>query len=120
MSPADSADTPGTDARVFVVDAIDVRPGQVGTVRAAYLASYAPGACTRGMTLVHDWISPPLLIEERGQRLTFVWSVDGTPGWWQMRLTASFDPEVKAFWDSLLPLIEGRERSFHETAVRHV
>jgi hypothetical protein len=108
------------DASVFIVDAIDVDAGQIRAVREAYLNEYAPGARERGMVLQHDWLSPPLALQEGRSRLTFVWAVAGVEGWWRQRFAGNFDPGVEAFWRRLEPMIIGRERSFHEAASRHV
>jgi hypothetical protein len=108
------------ESRIFIVDQIDALPGQAGAVREAYLADYAPGARGRGMSLLHEWITPPIAIQEHGARLTFVWTVADVEGWWRMRLGATLDPGIDAFWGRLAPLIAGRERTFHEAAGRHV
>lgn len=98
------------------MDTIDARPGEAEKVREAYLREYVPGAKDRGMTLLHEWTSPPLLMEEISLRLTFVWSVPDVDGWWSMRLASSSDSSVREFWKRLEPLIEGRERRFHQAA----
>ncbi len=90
------------------------------TRRNAYLQEYAPSARERGMVLLHDWLSPALLLKEGHARLTFIWSVAGMEGWWQMRLTASFDPTIEAFWQKLRPGILARTRRFYEAAGKHV
>jgi hypothetical protein len=108
------------DDRVFIVDTIDARPGEAKKVRDAYRSEYVPGARERGMTLLHEWISPPILMDERSLRLTFIWSVPDVDGWWSMRLTTSSDISAHEFWQRLEPLIEKRERRFHQGASLHV
>lgn len=106
---------------VFVLDRITAQPGQARAVLDAYMANYVPNAAERGMTLRHSWVNPPLALNgSHSHTLTFIWSVAGTPGWWQMRLTAAFDPSVGAFWAALKPLIIERSRTFHEEASKHV
>ncbi len=106
---------------VFVVDSITVKPGQARNVLDAYLSDYLPHAAERGMKLLHSWVSPPMALHgSHSNTLTFIWSVAGTQGWWQMRLTATYDPSVDAFWAALAPLITERSRTFHAEAGSHV
>jgi hypothetical protein len=106
---------------VFIVDSITAMPGQARAVLDAYMSAYVPGATKRGMTLLHSWVSPPLPLKgDRANTLTFIWSVPGISGWWQMRLGAAFDPSVEAFWSALAPLILERSRNFRDDASRHV
>ncbi len=103
-----------SEGALFVVDELRSVPGCADQLRAAYLEGYAPRARTRGMTMVHAWRTPPLDLLEGSTTLTFVWSVEGRPGWWRARLGAAGDPVVMGWWDQVRPLVAEHRRIYHE------
>ena len=104
---------------VYVMDELVARPGEGRRVLGDYLDRYAPGAKARGMTLEHVLVSPPVWMDDQSNTITIVWSVTGAEGWWGMRLAATMDPEVTAFWSSAEARLVSRKRSF-AAAPEHV
>src|SRR5262245_5553480 len=75
----------GATPTVFVIDDLVAKPGRGEALLCAYLARYAPGARERGMTLVHQLVSPAYWLPDGSNRLLFVWSVAGPAGVWRMK-----------------------------------
>jgi hypothetical protein len=97
---------------VFVIDDLSARPGQGEALQRAYLERYAKGAAQRGMTLVHQWVSPPYWLPDGSNRLLFVWTVPGPAGVWAMMHAGRQDPELVAWWTEEAPrLVATRTRS---------
>lgn len=105
---------------ITITDIIDAVPGRAAEVHKAYMADYAPAAQARGMTLQDALISPPIYLTDQSNRLTFVWTVPDTAGFWKTRHAASADPGVRGFWTKIAPLVVQRERRSHEEAAAHV
>jgi hypothetical protein len=102
---------------IYVVDRIARLSGRAQEILEAYMRDYAPGARSRGMMLEHTLMHPPVLLRAGARnRLTFIWSLADLDAWWRMRMSASGDPAVTAFWQGISPLIAGHERSFHKDA----
>jgi hypothetical protein len=101
-----------TEPAVFVIDDLTARPGQGEALLQAYLERYAPGARARGMTLLHQLVSPAYWLPDASNRLLFVWSVAGAAGAWGMKHAGRQDPAVSAWWQVEAPkLVESRTRS---------
>ena len=83
---------------VFVIDDLVAKPGRGEELLRAYLARYAPGARERGMTLVHQLVSPAYWLPDGSNRLLFVWTVAGAAGAWRMKHAGRQDPELAAWW----------------------
>ena len=97
---------------VFVIDDLTARPGQGEALHRAYLERYAPGARQRGMTLLHQWVSPAYWLTDGSNRLVFVWSVPGPGGAWAMKHAGRQDPAVSDWWTQEAPrLLESRTRA---------
>ena len=94
-----AANTPS----VFVIDDLTAKPGQGEALHRAYLERYAPGARQRGMTLLHQWVSPAYWLPDGSNRLVFVWSVPGPGGAWAMKHAGRQDPELAAWWTKEAP-----------------
>jgi hypothetical protein len=63
------------DGRIFVIDRVVTRPGCARTFISTYLAEYAPGARSRGMTLCDVLVSPPIWSEAQSNAVTITWSL---------------------------------------------
>ena len=84
--------------RIFILDEIVVKPGLAEGYRRAYRTGYVPGAQRRGMRLENAWRSPPGQdYEELPTTLYYLWSVEGAPGWWKMRLSRKDDGSDERF-----------------------
>jgi hypothetical protein len=90
---------------LFVIDDLTAKPGRGEALLRAYLERYAPGATRRGMTLVHQLVSPAYWLPDGSNRLLFVWSVAGPGGAWQMKHAGRQDPELVAWWNDEAPLL---------------
>jgi hypothetical protein len=98
---------------IYIVDQIVPKPGKGKEVLDTYMAKYAPAArAERGMTLVHQLVSPPMWLDEQSNTLTIIWTVQGAPAWWNMSFHGRRNPDVAGFWESIKPLIVSRHRSF--------
>lgn len=96
---------------VFILDRITVRPGRLGEYQALLRERYLPLARARGMTLVGQWFTPPIELDDAPNDLVLLWSVPGPEGFWTMRRQAR-DPEITAWWAASDALTLGRERKF--------
>jgi hypothetical protein len=103
---------PWHDETIYILDQVTTKPGQAQTFLTAYMERYAPAARARGMTLVHRWVTPPMWLKEQSNTLHIIWTVQGAQAWWAMSQQGRANPAVRAFWDSIEPLIETRHRSF--------
>ena len=101
-----------TAPTVFVIDDLIAKPGRGEALLRAYALRYAPGARARGMTLVHQLVSPPYWLPDGSNRLLFVWSVPGPASVWQMKHMGRQDPELVAWWNIEAPqLLASRTRA---------
>ncbi|RVT90866.1 hypothetical protein [Sphingomonas crocodyli] len=107
-------------AKITITDIIDAAPGRAAEVHKAYMDDYAPTARARGMELEQALISPPIYLTGQSNRLTFVWSVPDTAGFWKARLGGAGMPAVRGFWAKIAPLVVWRDRRAHEEAAAHV
>ena len=97
---------------VFVIDDLTAKPGRGEVLLRAYLEGYAPGARERGMTLVHQLVSPAYWLRDGSNRLLFVWAVAGPAGVWRMKHAGRQDPALAAWWSAQAPqLVETRSRA---------
>lgn len=97
-------------SRIYILDEVKPKPGGVEAYRTAYLAEYAPGARTRGMTLEAVRLDPPVELAEGGNVLSFLWSVPDVQGWWKMRIGS--DAEKGAWWARSDELAVSRTRRY--------
>ena len=101
-----------TGPTVYVIDDLTAKPGQGEALRRAYLERYAPGAARRGMTLVHQLVSPAYWLPDGSNRLLFIWSLAGPGGAWAMKHAGRQDPELVAWWTEEVPrLVTSRTRA---------
>lgn len=74
--------------RIFILDEIVVKPGQLAAYREAYRTHYRPAAERRGMTLENAWQSPAGRdYDTLPVTLYYVWSVADVDAWWAMRFS---------------------------------
>ena len=101
-----------TPVTVFVIDDLTAVPGRGEDLQRAYLERYAPGARQRGMTLLHQLVSPPCWLPDGSNRLLFVWTVAGAAGIWAMKHAGRQDPRLEAWWTGqAAPLVAARTRA---------
>lgn len=101
-----------TSSLVFVIDDLVAAPGQGEALLRAYLEQYAPGAKRRGMTLVHQLVSPACWLPDTSNRLLFIWTVVGAEGAWAMKHAGRQDPQLAAWWTEQAPrLVASRTRA---------
>ena len=96
---------------IYVLDRITVRPGRLRDYQARLREQYLPVARARGMTLVGQWFTPPVELDDAPNELVLLWSLPGPAGFWTMRRRAR-DPEVTAWWAESDALTLGRERKY--------
>lgn len=96
---------------VFILDRITVRPGRLREYQALLRERYLPLATARGMTLVGQWFTPPVELDDAPNELLLLWSVPGPAGFWAMRRRAR-EPEISAWWAASDALTLRRERQF--------
>ena len=96
---------------VYILDRITVRPGRLREYQALLRERYLPLATARGMTLVGQWFTPPIELDDAPNDLVLLWSVPGPEGFWTMRRQAR-DPAITAWWAESDALTLGRERQY--------
>ena len=104
------------DGAVFVIDRVITRPGCARTFVDKYLAEYAPGARTRGMTLRDILVSPPIWFDDQSNTVTITWSLPSAQAWWEMTWKGRPDPELARWWGGIDHLVEERDRSVSAAA----
>jgi hypothetical protein len=97
---------------IYYLDHLVAQPGRAQALLQFYMSDYAPQARTRGMTLVHRWVTPPLWLREQSNELFIVWSVEGTQAWWNATRLRRADPSFLDFWEDAKPMIVSRRRIF--------
>lgn len=97
--------------RITIIDEAWPLTGMVEAYRDAYLADYAPRARERGMVLEAVLLSPPLILAEGGNRITFVWSVPDAASFWTMRF-ADYDMQ-QIWWEDGAGMAHRQERTLH-------
>ena len=99
------------DGRIFVIDRVVTKPGRARKFVNIYLAEYAPGARSRGMTLCDVLISPPIWSEDQSNTVTITWSLPDARAWWEMTWKGRPDPTLGEWWSRAGELIAERDRS---------
>jgi hypothetical protein len=104
------------DGRVFVIDRVVTRPGCARKFVDAYLAEYAPGAQSRGMTLRDVLVSPPIWFEDQPNIVTITWTLPGAQAWWEMTWQGRPDGALGQWWSQIGELVAERSRTFAAAA----
>jgi hypothetical protein len=99
------------DGPVFVIDRVVTKPGCARTFVTTYLAEYAPGARSRGMTLRDVLVSPPIWSEDLSNTVTISWTLPSAQAWWEMTWKGRPDPAVGEWWSRISKLVVERSRS---------
>jgi hypothetical protein len=102
--------------QVFVIDRVITQPGCARRFVDTYLAEYAPGARTRGMTLRDVLVSPPIWSEEQANTITITWTLPDPQAWWQMTWQCRSDRALAEWWSRIGELVQERSRSFAAAA----
>jgi hypothetical protein len=104
------------DGRVFVIDRVVTKPGCARTFVDAYLAEYAPGARSRGMTLRDVLVSPPIWSEDLSNTVTVSWTLPSARALWEMTWAGRPDPTLGEWWSQIGKLVIERSRTFAAAA----
>ncbi len=97
---------------IWIVDEVVAKPGEGEAFLAAYMASYAPGARRRGLTLAHKMVEPAFWLAEASNRLLLVWTAADAQAVWASKHAARDDAEVRRWWDEEAPrFIVSRRRT---------
>jgi hypothetical protein len=99
------------DGRVFVIDRVITKPGCARKFISTYLAEYAPGAGSRGMTLCDVLVSPPIWFEDQSNTVTITWTLPSAQAWWEMTWKGRPDPALGEWWSRIGELVAERSRS---------
>jgi hypothetical protein len=97
---------------IWLLDRYEVKPGRLRELRAAFESRYLPNARRRGLTLVGNWVTPPVELEQGGNEWLVLWSLPDREAFWKMRSGSGSDPEVRGWWDEADALVLRRERQF--------
>jgi hypothetical protein len=100
-----------TDGRVFVIDRVVTKPGCARKFVDTYLAEYAPGARSRGMTLRDVLVSPPIWSEDLSNTVTISWALPSVQAWWEMTWKGRGDQALGEWWLRIGELVAERSRS---------
>lgn len=99
-------------APIWIIDEIVVRPGRGPDFLQCYLENYAPGAVSRGMTLVHQMVEPAMWLDDEPNRILLIWAVPDAGTMWMGKHVARMTADVTTFWeDTAPPFIISRKRS---------
>lgn len=104
------------DGRVFVIDRVVTKPGCARRFVDAYLAEYAPGARSRGLTLRDVLVSPPIWSEDLSNTVTISWTLPSAQAWWEMTWKGRPDSALGEWWSRMGELVAERSRSFAAAA----
>jgi hypothetical protein len=99
------------DDSIYVLDELELKPGQLDAFLEAMEARYRPAAEARGQKLIHTWVTPPTETLGITQSVLLVWHLAGIPGFWTMR-SQNASPEVAAWWADSGEFIASRTRRF--------
>ncbi len=99
------------DGQVFVIDRVLTRPGCTRKFVDIYLAEYAPGARSRGMTLCSVLVSPPIWFQDQSNTVTITWTLPNPQAWWEMTWKGRPDLELGEWWSQISELVAERSRS---------
>jgi hypothetical protein len=99
------------DGRVFVIDRVVTKPGCARKFISTYLAEYAPGARSRGMTLRDVLVSPPIWFDNDVNTVTITWTLPNARAWWEMTWQGRPDPALGEWWSRIGELVVERSRS---------
>lgn len=102
--------------KVYLVDRVVTEPGSARAFVDAYLAEYAPGGRSRGMTLDQVLVSPPMWLDEDSNTITITWSLDDVASVWGMIRAGRGDPGLAEWWSRMEPMIVERSRSMSAAA----
>lgn len=105
---SESADT------IYMIDEIELEPGQLEPFLEAFRARYLPIARERGMELLHTWVTPPEGPPDLGETVMLVWGLSGIPGFWQMR-SQTGSPGIAEWWTECDTYCVKRTRRFAVT-----
>lgn len=105
-----------SDGRVFVIDRVVTKPGCARTFVDTYLAEYAPGARSRGMTLCDVLVSPPIWSDDLANTVTINWTLPNAQAWWEMTWKGRSDAALGEWWSRISELVTERSRSFAAAA----
>lgn len=94
---------------ITLQDRIDVPAQRLSELRALLHRHYLPQALSRGMTLVDEGVSPPLMSLRAPVSVWLRWTLPDLGAWWAMRAGAG-EPGVAAFWAEVDAIATQRER----------
>jgi hypothetical protein len=95
---------------IHVLDELRVLPGRLADVRRLVRDGYEPALTALGMTLERTWVAPAVELLDEPTDLLLLWSVADTAAFWRARRGAVADPRVAGFWDTVTPMLAGRNR----------
>jgi hypothetical protein len=110
-SEAAMSQTNTQDESIYVLDELQLKPGQLAAFLEAMETHYRPGAEARGQQLIHTWVTPPTHTPGITQNVLLVWRLSGVEGFWTMR-SQNASPEVAEWWAESVDYIESRTRRF--------
>lgn len=106
------------DGPVFILDEVQIRPGEASAYRTRFQADYLPGAHRRGMELVGAWQHPPFGdLPDLPTTLYYLWKLTDVAAWWKMRLSRKPDGsderfDKHAYWRKADEATLSRKRTF--------
>lgn len=99
------------DGWVYVIDRVVTKPGCARRFVNTYLAEYAAGASSRGMTLHDVLVSPPIWSEDLSNTVTITWTLPSPQAWWEMTWKGRPDQALGEWWSGIGELVAERSRS---------
>ena len=105
------------DDAIFVIDELEIVPGQLGAFLDAFESDYRPNAESRGQRLLYRLVTPPIEAQRLShsppiaQSVLLIWELAGLSGFWGMRSQNATD-EVAAWWTKAEAFFVSRTRRF--------
>lgn len=116
-TPEVSPEVEATGDTIYIIDILHCHPGDGEALFNHYMETYVPGAESRGMTLIHSNVNPPIWLTDdvASNTLEFTWSIPGMMGWAGMVGSSRFDPELASalieFWYAIDDRVISRTRT---------
>lgn len=102
---------------IYLIDELEIVPGQLDGFLKAFERDYRPGAESRGQRLLQRLVTPPIDtgrladLPPVAQSVLLIWELDGLAGFWGMR-SQNATAEVAEWWREAGAFFVSRSRRF--------
>lgn len=96
---------------IVIQDRIEVAGTELPRLQALLEARYLPGASARGLELLDQLVTPPLVLADQPNVLWLRWKLPDAGAFWAARFQSA-DPAVVAFWAEVDSFVTRRDRHY--------